>query len=62
MLSALTRVWLDWTDSNVLLSILAHRDSRTYLSQATGSLPAKDASKNSLETEHSQNEHGCACC
>lgn len=57
-LLVLTRVWLDWTESNALLSIVAHRGSQIHLSLCIGSLPAKDTSTvNSYETEHSQNEH-----
>jgi len=63
MLFALTSIWLDRTESYVLLSISAHRDSQISLSQGVGSLPAKDTSKvNSLEIEHSQHEHSCGCC
>lgn len=52
---ALTRVWLDRTESNVLLSTLAHWDSQIYISQGIGSSPAKDTSKvNSLEIEQSE--------
>lgn len=57
----ITRVWLDRTESNVLLYILAHRDLQTYFSQVIHSSPAKDTSEvNNVKTEHSQ-KNSCVC-